>query len=258
MKYKTIAIVQARMGSSRFPGKSLERIGKWSLIELVMGRVNQSSKVDKVVLATSTNPKDDVLENHVRQLGFPVFRGSEEDVLSRFYETAKSFEPATVVRITGDCPLISPRLIDYAIDRFVDKQVDYLSLSVGNDKKLAYPRGFDVEVASFKSLSKAAEKASKQYEREHVMPYLYTNPESFSVYYLEPIPELSRPKYRLCVDTKQDLELILRVYEFFGEELFDAESRAIIQFLDENPQVAMLNQSARQKHFTETDTRMEQ
>lgn len=251
MKHEIIAIVQARMDSSRLPGKSLEMIGKWSLIELVMKRVNRSSRIDKVVLATSNNPKDDVLENHVKQLGFVVTRGSEEDVLSRFYDAAKSFEPTVVVRITGDCPLVSPRLIDYAIDVFVEKQADYLSLSIGNDKELAYPRGFDVEVARFKSLTDAAEKATKHYEREHVMPYLYAHPELFSVCYLDPVPGFSRPRYRLCVDTKQDLEVILRIHDFFGNGLVETDYREIVEFLDNNPQVVNINQSIKQKHFTE-------
>jgi spore coat polysaccharide biosynthesis protein SpsF len=257
MKKKTIAIVQARMGSSRFPGKPLEKIGEWSLIELVMRRVNQSTRIDQVVLATSTNPKDDIIEHHVRQLGFVVFRGSEEDVLSRFYDAAKTFEPAIVVRITGDCPLISPKLIDHAIENFVEKGVDYLSLSIGEDKKIAYPRGFDVEVASFKSLVEAAEKATKQYEREHVMPYLYTHRENFSVHYLEPLPEFSRPNYRLCVDTLQDLELILRLHDFFKDKLIELDFKEVIGFLDDNPQIAKINQSVKQKHFKEVDKKLE-
>ena len=119
MKHTIIAIVQARMGSSRLPGKSLEKIGNWSLIELVMKRVNQSSRIEETILATSNNPKDNVLANHVNQLGFQIARGSEKDVLSRFYDAAKPFQPTIVVRITGDCPLISPKLIDHAIDNFL-------------------------------------------------------------------------------------------------------------------------------------------
>jgi spore coat polysaccharide biosynthesis protein SpsF len=218
-----------------------------------MKRVHQSSKINQVVLATSTNPKDDVIENHARRLGFLVFRGSEEDVLSRFYNAAKAFEPAIVVRITGDCPLISPKLIDHAIDSFVEKEVDYLCLSIGADKEFAYPRGFDVEVASFESLTEAAKKATKRYEREHVMPYLYTHQEIYSVEYLDPTPEYSRPSYRLCVDTEQDLKLIQRLHDFFKDELIDLDFKRIIEFLDNNPQVVKINQSVKQKHFKEVD-----
>lgn len=170
MKTKIVAVIQARMGSSRFPGKSMEMIGNWSLVELVLKRVQQSSKVDEVILATTTNPHDDILAEHVSQIGFPVFRGSEEDVLSRFYLAAKPYQPDIVVRITGDCPLVSPTLIDQAVVEFEEKGVDYLTLSIGEDKKNAYPRGLDVEVAKFSSVSEAVKNATEKYEREHVMP----------------------------------------------------------------------------------------
>ena len=254
MSDSIVAVIQARMDSTRLPGKSLEMIGEWSLIEMVLRRVNQASKIEKVVLATSTNVKDDILEEHVLNLEFPVFRGSEEDVLSRFYNASKKFEPSVVVRITGDCPLISPMLIDYAINMFTESQVDYLSLSIGEDKKTAYPRGFDVEVANFNSLTEAVENASEPYEREHVMPYLYTHPDSFTTAYLEPEPEFSRPRYRLCVDTEQDLKLILRIFDFFKGRLIDADYQELIHFLDNNPEVANLNQSVKQKHFKEVET----
>jgi len=256
MKHKIVAVVQARMGSSRFPGKSLETVGEWSLIEMVMQRVSQASKVDDVILATSVDPKDDVLDKHVTQLGFPVSRGSESDVLSRVFDAVKPYEPSIVVRITGDCPLISPALIDYAINTFLEKQVDYLALSVGENKELAYPRGFDVEVALFKSLSEAAKNATENFEREHVMPYLYTHGDEFSTYTLEPGPELSRPKYRLCVDTQQDMEVILKIHAFFGEKLIDEEATTIIEFLDKNPAIVTMNQTVKQKDFKEVDKRV--
>ncbi|MDH4214118.1 MAG: glycosyltransferase family protein [Candidatus Thorarchaeota archaeon] len=258
MKSKIVAVIQARMRSSRFPGKPLEKIGEWSLIELVLRRVSKSSKIEKVILATSSNPNDDILATHVESLGFPVFRGSENDVLSRFYEAAREYEPLAVVRITGDCPLISPSLIDYAIENFAVKNVDYLTISIGEEKERAYPRGFDVEVASFKALTEAVENASKQYEREHVMPYLYTHRDRFSIEYLDPSPDVSRPRYRLCVDTKKDLEVIMRIYDFFKGKLVDIEYKEIISFLDRNPDVHLINQSVKQKHYTESDKRIVQ
>ncbi|MFX0055462.1 MAG: cytidylyltransferase domain-containing protein [Candidatus Hermodarchaeota archaeon] len=251
MKTKIVAVIQARMGSSRFPGKSMEKIGHWPLVELVLKRV-QRSRVDVVVLATSTSPLDDVLAEYVDSLGFPVFRGSEEDVLSRFHQAAEKYDPETVVRITGDCPLISPTLIDYAIDVFEEHNVDYLSLAIGDEKPAAYPRGFDVEVARFASLTEAVTNATKEYEREHVMPYLYTHPDSYSVHYIEPTPEYSRPSYRLCVDSKLDFDLILKLHDFFGDRLIDADSLDIIHYLDSNPEVAAINASVKQKHFKDT------
>ncbi len=251
----TVAIIQARMGSSRFPGKMLAPIGDWSLIELVLKRASKAKRVDQVILATSEGSNDDILAEHVMNLGFDVYRGSEEDVLSRFYEAAKKYEPKIVVRITGDCPLISPQLIDYAVERYLDSDVSYLTISIGEEKEKAYPRGFDVEVARFSALTQAAENADKKYEREHVMPYLYTHPEKFSVQYLDPPPDVSRPRYRLCVDTEVDLKVILRIYEHFGNELICTEYKDIIKFLDDNPDVPRINQTVKQKHFTESDVR---
>ncbi len=255
MVEKTIAIVQARMDSSRFPGKSLVKIGNWSLIELVLKRLNYSTRIDEIILATTTNQKDDILASHVEKLGFQVFRGSEQDVLSRFYNALYKLNPTIVVRITGDCPLISPKLTDMAIQRFSETKADYLSLSIGEKKKLAYSRGFDVEVTSFKALSEAYNKAEKKYEREHVMPFLYTNKEIYSVIYLEPEIGESRPSYRLCVDTEKDLELLNAIYRIFKENLINISYKEIIKFLDDNPQIAEINKDVVQKHFTKTDDR---
>ena len=255
MKEETIAVVQARMDSSRLPGKSMMKIGNWSLIELVLKRVSLSSKIDRTILATTINPKDDALVAHVENLGFEVFRGSEQDVLSRFYNALSSFKTKIVVRITGDCPLISPKLIDLAIQRFLETKTDYLSLSIGEDKNFAYPRGFDVEVTNFKALSEAYNRAKKNYEREHVMPYLYTHKEEYSVFYLEPEIEDSRPNYRLCVDTEKDFKLMTAIYDAFKEDLLNMNYKEIIKFLDDNPQISEINKGVDQKHFTVADDR---
>ncbi len=255
MKEKTIAVVQARMDSSRLPRKSMLKIGNWSLIELVLKRVNLSSRIDEIILATTNNPKDDALVTHVENLGYQVFRGSEQDVLSRFYNALSSFKTAIVVRITGDCPLISPKLIDLAIQRFSETKADYLSLSIGKEKNLAFPRGLDVEITSFEALSDAYNKAEKDYEREHVMPYLYTHKEDYSVIYLDPEVEESRPNYRLCVDTQKDLELITAIYNVFKENLININYKEIIKFLDDNPQISEINKEVEQKDFTVADDR---
>ena len=124
-----------------------------------------------------------------------------------------------------------------------------------SSKERAYPRGFDVEVASFSALTEAVELATKKYEREHVMPYLYTHPEKFTVKYIDPPPEVSRPRYRLCVDTRLDLQVIQKIHDHFGSALISAEYNDIIGFLDDNPEVPLINQTIKQRHFTESDSR---
>ncbi|MCF2137000.1 MAG: glycosyltransferase family protein [Candidatus Thorarchaeota archaeon] len=256
MTQNIVCIVQARMNSSRLPKKSLKKIGSWSIVELVLKRASQAHLVNKVILATSTNPSDDPLAEYVRDLGFAVFRGSEDDVLSRFFEAAKSQQADVVVRVTGDCPVISPKLIDYAVVSFLERDVDYLTISIGENKECAYPRGFDVEVAKFESLAIAASEATEKYEREHVMPYLYTHQENFTTEYLFPEPPDCRPRYRLCVDTETDYRLILAIYDHFKEDLINADHRKIIEFLDAHPEIATINSGVKQKHFKEVDTRM--
>jgi spore coat polysaccharide biosynthesis protein SpsF len=254
MDRKVIAIIQARMGSSRLPGKSLKTVGTWHLIDLVLHRVKKATLIDEVILATTVNSLDDVLEDHVRKLGYEVYRGSEEDVLSRFYLAGKDHNPDIVVRITGDCPFVSPSLIDSAIACYKRKDVDYLALCIGEEKPLAYPRGFDVELANFKSLGEAFTDATEEYEREHVMPYLYTR-DNYTNFYIEPTDEHSRPNYRLCVDTEMDLEVIRRIYDYFKENLLSTEFQEIIEFLDRNPDIVGINQSVKQKHIKEVDER---
>ncbi len=255
MSNNIVCVVQARMNSSRLPGKSLKKVGKWTIVEMVLKRASQAHLVNRVILATSTNPANDPLVEHVTNLGFTVYRGSENDVLTRVFQAAKTQRADIVVRVTGDCPLISPKLIDHAIESFLRRNVDYLTITIGEDKECAYPRGFDVEVAKFGALAKAAVRATQKYEREHVMPYLYTHPDQFATEYLLPDPSDCRPKYRLCVDTVDDYQLVLSFYKHFKDDLISIDYRSIIEFLDAHPEIASMNRGVRQKHFKETDTR---
>ncbi|MHA1217731.1 MAG: cytidylyltransferase domain-containing protein [Candidatus Heimdallarchaeaceae archaeon] len=253
MKIDVTAVIQARMSSSRLPGKSLAQIGEFKLIEMVLKRIQKSSMVNNIILATTNNEDDNSLVNYVEELGFNVFRGSEEDVLARVYNSVQQKKPKIIIRVTGDCPLISPKIIDIAVKRFEKESLDYLSLTIGEQLDLAYPRGFDVEVFSFEALEEAHLKASKQFEREHVTPYIYTHSEQFSILRIIPDKKYSRPKYRLCVDTEEDLRLIKEINAAFGNKMIDLKFEEIVTFLDENPEIALINQDVKQKHYTETD-----
>lgn len=253
MKIDVTAVIQARMGSSRLPGKSLAQIGEFKLIELVLKRIQMSSMVNDIILATTNHESDNSLVKYVEELGFNVFRGSEEDVLARVYNAVQQKKPKTIIRVTGDCPLISPKIIDTAVRRFEEETLDYLSLTIGEDLDLAYPRGFDVEVFSFRALKEAHIKATKQFEREHVTPYIYTHLEKFSILRMIPDKKYSRPRYRLCVDTEEDLRLIKEIHAAYGNKMIDLNYKEIVTFLDENPEVAQINQDVKQKHSTETD-----
>jgi glutamate-1-semialdehyde 2,1-aminomutase len=164
----TVAIVQARMGSTRLPGKVMRYVGGSPLIEVLLGRLSRARFVDKVILATTTSPIDETLAGHVAALGYTVFRGSEDDVLDRFYQAARLCGASTVVRITGDCPLVDPDLVDEVITAYQNNNVDYAS----NAAPPTYPDGLDVEVFAFAALERAWRETSDKYDREHATPYL--------------------------------------------------------------------------------------
>src|SRR5262249_16076590 len=159
-----VAIVQARMGSMRFPDKVMRPIGSAPLIERLLERLSRSRRLNPIVLATSTDAGNAKLVKHVLLLGFPVFEGSEDDVLDRYYQAAKVYSSDVVVRITGDCPLVDPELVDHLIARFHNEQVDYAS----NTNPPTYPDGLDLEVFTFAALERAWRESTRPHEREHV------------------------------------------------------------------------------------------
>ncbi len=206
---KTIAIVQARMGSTRLPGKVLMPIGGVPIIELLLARLARSTEVDRIVVATSVDPLNDPLADHVRALGHVCERGSELDVLDRFVQAIRANPADIVVRITGDCPLVDPALVDEAVRAFKASGADYLS----NTAPPTWPDGLDVEVFSAAALERAGREAHEPYDREHVTPYLRTvgrftqaslrNPEDWS-------------SLRWTVDEPTDFEVITKVFDHFG------------------------------------------
>ena len=168
MACKVIAIVQARVGSIRLPGKVLKEINGKSLIEILFHRLAQSKKIDKIILATTKNIENDKLVNLVENLGYEVFRGNETDVLDRYYHAAKKHRSETVVRITGDCPIIDPELVDEIISIYGQENADYVS----NTNPPTYPDGLDTEVFSFEALKIAHEQTKEPFDREHVTPFI--------------------------------------------------------------------------------------
>ena len=199
------AIIQARMGSTRLPGKMMRLIQNKTLLELVIKRVKKTEYVDKVILATTSLPDDEILLNQATKYGIDCFIGSPNDVLDRYYQCAKAFQATTVVRITGDCPLIDPVVIDQVIRLYQDKQVDYSS----NFHPPTYPNGLDVEVFSFHALEKAWNEAQLPSEREHVTPYIWKHPALFPSANLAYKENLSH--IRITIDQEEDLITVNQV-----------------------------------------------
>ena len=205
---KTIAIVQARMGSTRFPSKVMRPITGVPMIELLLRRLAKAKRISQTILATSDDPRNQPLVDHVRSLGYEVFQGSENDVLDRFCQAARAHQPEAVVRITGDCPLIDPDLVDQVIAAYEAQGVDYLS----NILPPSYPDGLDVEVFSFRALEQAGRQATKPDDREHVTPFLRES-SLFKTGNLVYERDCSRERW--TVDEAVDFEVVAAVFSHF-------------------------------------------
>jgi len=228
-----LALIQARMGSSRFPGKVLQNLAGRPMLWHVVNRVRAAKSVDQVVIATTDRAVDDPIAKFCEQEGIDYFRGSEHDVLDRFYRAAKANGADVVVRITADCPLIDPAVIDKVLERFARGNCDYAC----NVIRYTYPDGLDTEVFSFAALEQAWREASKPSEREHVTPYLRTG--KFRIANVESEIPVSPADYRWTVDHPADLEFVRRVYAAFAEN-GEFGFRDVFDLLKERPDLATI------------------
>lgn len=209
---KVVAIVQARMGSTRLPNKVMKPVGSVPMIELLLARLARATEIDQIVVATSEDARNQPLAQHVASLGFACYRGSESDVLERFLGAAKASAADIVVRITGDCPLIDPALVDEAVRRFKTERVDYLS----NTTPPTFPDGLDTEVFSYAALARAGRETQEAFDHEHVTPYL-RHADKFSQGSLVHHEDLSG--LRWTVDEPADFELICGVFAHFAPNI---------------------------------------
>jgi spore coat polysaccharide biosynthesis protein SpsF (cytidylyltransferase family) len=232
-----VVIIQARMGSSRLPNKVMKKILGRPLIAYLLDRVSQAKRIDKVVLATTTKPEDDGLVEYIDSIGYDVFRGSEDDVLSRYYEAFKSINSNdnknAIVRITGDCPLIEAELIDRVIGKYVDENMDYVALSAD------FSEGLDVEIFSEKLLTQAFNEAKLPSEREHVALFFHNNKSLFNMYRVQNNSDDSN--YRITVDEEQDFVVVKSIIEYFSNNDLAMNIQNIKDYLDNNPSIYNLN-----------------
>lgn len=240
---EVVCIVQARMGSTRLPGKVLMPILGKSMLWWDLHRVQGARRLDAVVVATTTNPTDDELAEFCRQQGWNVVRGSEEDVLDRYYQAARQYDAAHIVRITSDCPLIDPHVVDYVVTSYLSAypQPDYAS----NFLERTYPRGLDTEIFSMAALETAWRNAQAPSEREHVTPYIWRNPNLFRLRSVT--NSQNQSAHRWTVDTPEDMELVQRIYGYFGHG--DFRWQDVLALLDEHPEWVEINRGIEQKHL---------
>lgn len=237
------AIIQARMGSTRLSGKVMKDLEGKTVLEHVIDRVRQSKMIDEIIIATTTHDRDDVIETEALRCGVEVFRGSEDDVLARYFYAAKENNLDIVVRITSDCPLIDPFVIDEIINFYLENKFDLVTNAGSDLLQRTYPRGLDVEVFSFEILEKAHQNADKSYQREHVTPYIYEN--STSIYYYKNLQDYSN--HRWTLDTEEDFELISEIYRCLYHGSHDFYLNDIVNIFDTNPELFSINAHIEQK-----------
>jgi spore coat polysaccharide biosynthesis protein SpsF len=239
---RTVAIIQARMGSTRLPGKVLMDLAGRTMLTRVVMRVRDAKDVDEVVVATTTKSDDDAIVLESSRMRAPVFRGSETDVLDRYCAAALTHRADSVVRITADCPLVDPQIIDEALATFRQGPFDYVGTGL---EPRTFPRGLDVEVVSRECLERARSQDRDPTWREHVTPYIYRHPELFRVRRLSCEKDYSG--YRWTVDSREDLELVRRIYEVFREGPFGWKD--VIRLLETHPEWSEINRHVRQKEL---------
>jgi len=238
-KLNIVAIIQARMGSTRLPGKALMEICDKPLLWHIVRRVSYSKYISKMIIATSTNTKDDKIEKFANEYELNLFRGSEDDCLNRYYQTAKRYNADVVVRITADCPLICPEVIDKVISEYLKGDYDYVT----NTLLYTYPDGCDVEVFSFKALEKAWQEAKDPIDREHVTPNL-RNSGKFKIKNVVNENPVNPAEYKWSVDRIEDLEFVKEVYQHLYKEDKAFSYKEIMNLLKRHPEIRKINSKA--------------
>lgn len=236
---KTIVIIQARFGSTRLPGKVLKPLDNVDVLTYDVERCRQIKGVIEVIVATSTLPQDDAIADWCKKHGVKYFRGSEQDVLGRYVQCAKQYEPDYVMRVTSDCPFVDYEMASEMVSLMEKSKKDIILL----DGEL--PRGLAVEIISFEALLKIHEIGQEPRHREHVTYYAYEFPEQFEAVTYKVPENRNAPELRITLDTEEDYALIQAVANHFQNPL--VSSAKVIRFLKENPEIAKLNEHIEQK-----------
>ncbi len=230
---RIVCIIQARMGSTRLPGKiSMDIAGK-SMLARVVERTKQFENIGQTVIATSVSSSDDLTQQIAREIDVDCYRGSETDVLSRYYKAARMYKAEAVMRITADCPLIDPSVSNKVTRGFVEKRPDYAS----NTIQRTYPRGLDTAIITMDALTLAHKEGVDPLDREHVNRFVWKQPERFDILSITNDEDFSR--HRWTVDTSEDLDLVRKIYGELGDRQFGM--REILDVLKQNPEWMKIN-----------------
>ncbi len=240
------AIIQTRTTSTRLPAKVLKNLpynSNITILQQVIRRLKKSKKLDEIIIATTNDREDGPIVDIANIEKVPFYRGERDDVLSRYYHAAKEHNLDTIVRITSDCPVIDYNIVDEIIDAFLKENVDYAT----NTLKRTYPHGMDTEVFSFWVLKKAYKEAKKDFEREHVTPYIRLNPEKFRLLNIEATKESYGPDIRVTIDQEEDYALLCAVYDYLYniDPYFTVQQ--IVGLFKEKPWLKIINKKIVQK-----------
>ena len=243
---RIVVIIQARMSSTRLPGKVLKDIAGKPMLAWVVERARRAHTVSEVVIATTVEPSDDPIVSFCAQMGYACTRGSLEDVLDRYYQAARAYHADVVVRVTADCPLIDPAEIDHVVREYQRSGVDFAANRLPPPFGRTYPIGLDTEVCSFAALERAWRETKEPYQREHVMPYLYEQPGRFKVLRVDHDPDYG--DLRWTVDTPQDLDLVRAIFERMAGRV-DFGWLDVLELFQREPELARLNAGVGQKFY---------
>lgn len=250
---KIVAIIQARMASSRLPGKVLLDILGQPMLVRVVERVKRANTVDCVVIATTTDPADDPIEELCQISGYSCFRGSQFNVLDRYYEAASMYNAEIIVRITADCPIIDPVEIDHVVQSLLESGADFAANRLPPPWQRTYPIGLDTEACTFNALEIAWKEAERSEDLEHVMPYLYKDDNRFKIEIID--HKVDYGHYRWAVDTQEDLDLARKIYEYFdGKD--DFSWLDVIDLFDRHPELSFINAGVKHKSLRDVDDRL--
>lgn len=254
MNKKVVAIIQARMASSRLPGKILKQIGHQPSLAWMVSRVKRANLIDQVVIATTEDASDEAVVAFCEAWGFECYRGSMHDVLDRVYQAAKAYQADVVVRLTGDCPFIDPGLLDSNLKSFLTAipPLDFAANRLPPPYERSIPIGLDAEYCYFDGLETIWREAKEKHQREHVMPYFYEHPDRFNILHI--VHEPNYGHHRWTVDTPEDLEMVRRIAEQFnGRD--DFSWLEIVDVIQRHPEIEAINKNISHKDYREVDER---
>ncbi len=234
------AVLQARMSSSRLPGKVLKPILGQPMICRQLERIQQATSLDSIIVATSSEPVDDPIVKAVAPLNIRCFRGSLDDVLDRFFRAAESSSADHIVRLTADCPLVDSRILDDVVETHLAESRDYTS----NFLERRYPDGLDVEIATFRSLEQAWRESTLTADREHVTPFIYRQPGRFSLGSVRCDRDLAAQRW--TVDHPEDLEFVTKVFEALYPESTNFSMWNVMELLERRPELEQINAALRE------------